>query len=204
MTLAEQAPELHLTVLNTALSALGCAVNHGMAPSRRLAVIDYSLPSSERRMWIFDLRIQRLLMQEYVAHGRNTGENFAVSFSNELGSNQSSLGLFRAAESYDGRNGYSLRLDGLERGVNDRARERAIVIHGADYVNPDWIDQQGRIGRSEGCPAVRREVATQVVDTLKDGQYVFAWYPDAHRINTSAFINCAPQRMAAAPGRSGS
>ena len=204
MALAEQAPELRLTVLNTALSALGCAVNHGMTPSRRLAVIDYSLPSSERRLWIFDLRIQRLLMQEYVAHGRNTGENFAVSFSNELGSNQSSLGLFRAAESYDGSNGYSLRLDGLESGVNDRARERAIVIHGADYVNPDWIDQQGRIGRSEGCPAVRREVATQVVNTLKDGQYVFAWYPDANWLKTSAFINCTPQRMAVAPGRSGS
>ena len=190
MTLAEQAPELHLTVLNTALSALGCAVNHGMAPSRRLAVIDYSLPSSERRMWIFDLRIQRLLMQEYVAHGRNTGENFAVSFSNELGSNQSSLGLFRAAESYDGRNGYSLRLDGLERGVNDRARERAIVIHGADYVNPDWIDQQGRIGRSEGCPALREQVARIVIDDLKQRQLVFAYAEDASWLQRGRSFAC--------------
>ena len=203
-SLLKTAPKLDRQVLGHALDAVSCASRQGTASADRLAVIDFSLPSSEKRLWIFDLKKRKLLLNDFVAHGAKSGDNLPSSFSNIEGSHQSSIGLFRTAESYSGKHGYSLRMDGLEPGFNDRARERAIVIHGADYVNPDWIDQQGRIGRSEGCPAVRREVATQVVDTLKDGQYVFAWYPDAHWINTSAFINCTPQRMAAVPGRNGS
>src|SRR5690606_17454312 len=115
------------------------AVSHGADPAARLAVIDFSLPSSERRMWIFDLERREVLLTDYVAHGNKSGDNHASAFSNVIGSHQSSLGLFRAAESYQGKHGYSLRMDGLEPGVNDRARERAIVIHGADYVDPTWI-----------------------------------------------------------------
>ncbi|MFA5631411.1 MAG: murein L,D-transpeptidase catalytic domain family protein [Porticoccaceae bacterium] len=196
-SLAAIAPELSRTVLKTALKATNCAVSHGTAEPRRLAIIDYSLPSTEKRLWIFDLQQRALLLQELVAHGRNSGELSATAFSNTLGSYQSSLGLFVGDESYSGKHGYSLRLDGLEAGVNDLARERAIVIHGADYVDPGWIDEHGRIGRSLGCPAVPRDAAQQVVDNLKDGQLIFTYYPDQEWLNSSSYLNCDTPRVAA-------
>ncbi len=203
--LGHQAPNLNRTVLGKAIAAMTCAVNHGLEPAARLAVIDFSLPSSEPRLWIFDLESHALLLEELVAHGRNSGDNLATDFSNIRGSHQSSIGLFRSSESYFGQHGYSLRMDGLEPGINDRARERAIVIHGADYVNQQWVERHGRIGRSHGCPAVSREVANQVVDTLKDGQFVFSFYPDQEWLATSAYLNCQPERVAAmvAPLRPG-
>lgn len=195
-SLSRQAPTLDKQVLTHAVAAMQCAVNNGATPARRLAVIDFSLPSSERRLWIFDLQRRRLLLQDYVAHGQKSGENLATRFSNTLGSHQSSIGLFRTAESYNGKHGYSLRMDGLEPGVNDLARERAIVIHPADYVNPAWIATQGRIGRSQGCPAVRPEVARMVVDSLKGGQFMFSWYPDQDWLQSSLYLNCKPARVA--------
>lgn len=188
--LAGLAPALDRQVLGHAVAAMQCAVSNGAQPARRLAVIDFSRPSSERRLWIFDLQEQRLLLEDLVAHGQNSGDNHATRFSNLLGSHQSSIGLFRTAESYSGKHGYSLRMDGLEPGVNDLARERAIVIHGADYVDPSWIARHGRIGRSQGCPAVRPEVARMVVDSLKGGQFMFSWYPDQQWLQSSALLNC--------------
>lgn len=200
--LAIQAPNMNRSVLDKAISAMRCAVNHGADQADRLAVIDFSLPSTEPRLWIFDLNSRSLILEELVAHGRNSGDNVATKFSNEQGSHQSSIGLFRASESYVGRHGYSLRMDGLEPGINDRARERAIVIHGADYVNNQWIERHGRIGRSHGCPAVSRQVADQVVDTLKDGQFIFSYYPDDHWLASSPYLNCKSERVATmiAPG----
>lgn len=189
-TLAAAAPDLSPQVLLSAVSAMQCAVAGGVKPADRLAVIDFSLPSSEQRLWIFDLVSQTLLLQDLVAHGQGSGDNFARSFSNIEGSHQSSIGLFRTQESYFGQHGYSLRMDGLEPGFNDLARQRAIVIHPAAYVDPGWIQQHGRIGRSHGCPAVRPEVASMVVDSLKGGQFMFSWYPDDHWLATSALINC--------------
>lgn len=194
--LARVAPALDAQVLTHAVAAMQCAVNNGARPAQRLAVIDFSLPSSERRLWIFDLQRKRLLLEDFVAHGQKSGDNHATRFSNILGSHQSSIGLFRTAESYTGKHGYSLRMDGLEPGVNDLARERAIVIHPADYVNPAWIATQGRIGRSQGCPAVRPEVARMVVDSLKGGQFMFSWYPDQDWLQSSAYLNCEPARVA--------
>ena len=194
--LARVAPSLDRQVLTHAVAAMQCAVNNGATPAQRLAVIDFSLPSSQRRLWIFDLQGTRLLLKDFVAHGMKSGENLATRFSNVVGSHQSSLGLFRTAESYSGKHGYSLRMDGLEPGVNDRARERAIVIHPAAYVNPAWIATQGRIGRSQGCPAVRPEVARMVVDSLKGGQFMFSWYPDRQWLQSSAYLNCKPARVA--------
>ena len=194
--LSQVAPTLNPKVLTHAVAAMQCAVNNGASPAQRLAVIDFSLPSSERRLWIFDLQQGRLLLKEFVAHGMKSGENLATRFSNVIGSHQSSIGLFRTAESYSGKHGYSLRMDGLEPGVNDLARERAIVIHPAAYVNPAWIATQGRIGRSQGCPAVRPEVARMVVDSLKGGQFMFSWYPDQQWLNSSAYLNCEPSRVA--------
>lgn len=188
--LAAQAPDLDPKVLRAAVSAMQCAVAGGVEPAQRLAVIDFSLPSSEQRLWIFDLARQQLLLQDLVAHGQGSGDNHAHTFSNIEGSHQSSIGLFRTQESYFGQHGYSLRMDGLEPGFNDLARQRAIVIHPADYVDPDWIQQHGRIGRSHGCPAVRPEVAGMVVDSLKGGQFMFSWYPDDHWQATSELINC--------------
>jgi len=195
-SLAQAAPELNPQVLKSALSAMQCAVSNGASPAQNLAVIDYSQPSTARRLWIFDLRKKTLVLRDLVAHGQKSGENFATQFSNNEGSHQSSLGLFRTQESYQGANGYSLRMDGLEPGINDSARVRAIVIHPASYVNPLWSQTQGRIGRSQGCPAVRPQVARQVVDKLKDGQFMFAWYPDQHWLQSSAYLNCKPRLVA--------
>jgi hypothetical protein len=193
-SLTRVAPGLDRQVLEHALAAMQCAVKHGAEPAQRLAVIDYAQPSTARRLWIFDLRQQRLLLNDLVAHGRMSGENLATRFSNTQDSHQSSLGLFRAAESYSGKHGYSLRMDGLEPGVNDRARERAIVIHAASYVDPRLARSQGRIGRSLGCPAVRPQVARMVVDQLKGGQFIFAWYPDQGWLQSSAYLNCPPRK----------
>lgn len=189
-SLASAATDLDPQVLTAAVTAMQCAVAGGAAPAERLAIIDFSLPSSEQRLWIFDLNEQRLLLQDLVAHGQGSGDNLANRFSNIEGSHQSSIGLFRTQESYFGRHGYSLRMDGLEPGFNDLARQRAIVIHSADYVDPSWIQRHGRIGRSHGCPAVRPEVAGMVVDSLKGGQFMFSWYPDDHWLATSELINC--------------
>lgn len=196
-SLLKVAPQLNQQVLSHALDAVQCASLQGSSNSAdRLAVIDFSLPSSEKRLWIFDLKQRQLLLHDFVAHGAKSGENHASNFSNINGSHQSSIGLFRSSESYRGKHGYSLRMDGLEPGFNDLARERAIVIHGADYVNPAWINSQGRIGRSQGCPAVRPEITKQVVDSLKDGQLVFTWYPDPEWLANSTFLNCPGPRLA--------
>ena len=195
-SLARSAPELNPTVLKSALGAVQCAVNNGEERSERLAVIDYSQPSTARRLWIFDLRKKTLVLRDLVAHGANSGENFATQFSNLEGSHQSCLGLFRTQESYLGTHGYSLRMDGLEPGFNDQARDRALVIHAAAYVSPVWSKREGRIGRSQGCPAVRPQVARQVVDKLKDGQFMFSWYPDQRWLKSSTYLNCKPQQVA--------
>lgn len=195
-SLSQAAPELNPQALKGALSAMQCAVNNGARQARHLAVIDYSQPSTARRLWIFDLNKKTVVLRDLVAHGQKSGENFATQFSNRLGSYQSSLGLFRTQESYEGSHGYSLRMDGLEPGFNDQARDRAIVIHAADYVNPLWSKRQGRIGRSQGCPAVRPQVARQVIDKLKGGQFMFSWYPDQRWLKSSAYLNCQPQQVA--------
>lgn len=201
--LAALAPDADPRMLASALRARQCAIGHGEAASQaRLAVIDYSLPSTTRRLWVFDLQQPRLLYREYVAHGRNSGDNLASRFSNEEGSLESSLGLYRTAETYTGGNGYSLRMDGLDPGFNDHARERAIVMHGAWYVDPDLAASQGRLGRSLGCPALRPGVASTVIDDLKHGQLLFAWYPDREWMARSRQLNCdAVVQAEPLPGR---
>lgn len=189
--LAQLADDADPKVLQLATRALECAERHGEVDSvERLAVIDYSRPSTEPRLWVFDLTEHTLVFREHVAHGRGSGANLAERFSNVEGSHQTSLGLFRTAETYVGGNGYSLRMDGLEPGVNDRARERAIVMHGADYVNPDVAERQGRLGRSFGCPAVRRGIAKPMIDSLAGGQLLFAYYPDPDWLESSPFLAC--------------
>ena len=189
--LTRAAPTADPSVLTLAARAAECARLEGSGDEvDRLAVIDYSRPSDEPRLWVFDLDRGRLLFEELVAHGRGTGERLAERFSNAEGSHMSSLGLFRATEPYDGGNGYSLRLEGLEPGFNDRALDRAIVMHGAPYVSEDLIRQQGRIGRSWGCPAVRSAIARRMIDTLKNGALLFAYYPDRKWLHESSYLQC--------------
>ena len=173
--LSALAPRANPEAIGLALDAMACAQAHGEGvDATRLTLIDSSLPSLTPRLWVFDLASRTLMFEEYVAHGRNSGDNFARSFSNEESSLQTSLGLFLTRDTYQGHNGYSLRLDGLDKGLNDRALARAIVVHGAPYVDPGAGAKQGRLGRSFGCPALRTAVAAQVIDTIKGGNFVFS------------------------------
>jgi hypothetical protein len=161
-----------------ALQAVECARRHGAGvDATRLAIIDYDLPSRQPRLWVFDLDRGTLLFREHVAHGRNSGADLATDFSNRAGSRQSSLGLFLTADTYQGGNGYSLRMHGLSGSLNDNAYERLIVMHGADYVDAAAAQRQGRLGRSWGCPAVRTAVAVPLIDSLRGGQFLFAHGP---------------------------
>jgi hypothetical protein len=168
---------LHPEALHRALLAWDELHALGEAQCPLLTVIDYGLPSTEKRMWVFDLASEHVLFHELVAHGRNSGEDLALTFSNADGSFMSSLGAFVTGSSYDGHNGYSLRLRGTEPDVNDHAEERAIVMHGAPYVDEAIALQQGRLGRSLGCPAVRPAIARELIDTIKDGSVLYAWHP---------------------------
>lgn len=182
-----------LGVLALALQARRCALAAGdvdEAHAGRLTVIDYGLPSTARRMWVIDVPSGEVLFWERVAHGRNTGEDLASSFSNREGSNQSSLGLMRTDDTYIGKNGYSLRLDGLEPGVNDHVRSRAVVVHGAWYAREDFVAEHGRLGRSYGCPALDDAVAREVIDAIKGGTLLFAYYPDPDWLGSSPYLRC--------------
>jgi L,D-transpeptidase catalytic domain len=178
-------------VLDLAMRAWRCGREAGVSTSPLLTVIDYSLPSTERRLWVIDVQARRVLFHELVAHGEGSGENRAVSFSNRPGSRQSSIGVMRTEDTYVGSQGYSLRLTGLEPGVNDRAFERHIVMHGADYVSPQTAAALGRLGRSWGCPALPHATSRRVIDRIKGGSVVFAYYPDRAWLAQSSFLGCA-------------
>lgn len=189
--LKREAPRIESQVLKKALAASSCAAAQGIAvPSPLLTVIDYSKPSVEPRLWVFDLEKRKLLFEELVAHGQGSGDNFARRFSNDLGSLMTSLGLFLTGGIYQGRNGYTMRLVGLEPGFNDQSSARAIVMHGAAYVSEAMARNLGRLGRSWGCPAVRKEVAKKLIDSIRDGSLLFAYYPDTEWHKNSKFLNC--------------
>lgn len=145
-----------------------------------LTLIDFSRPSTEKRLYVFDMKQHKLLFSSVVSHGKNSGDNYATSFSNEYGSYKSSLGFYLTESTYQGKNGYSLILNGLEKGINDRARERAIVMHGAAYANPAVVSKGGRLGRSFGCPAVPQKLSRPIIDAIKGGSvmYIYAETPD--------------------------
>lgn len=140
-----------------------------------ITIIDYSKPSNTERFFVIDLENKKLLYKTCVAHGKNTGENMAVSFSNKPGSLQSSLGFFRTAETIYCDKGYSLCIDGLEAGINDNARKRSIIIHGAFYADPEFVAKYGYTGRSWGCPALPRKLTKEIIDTIKGGTCIFIY-----------------------------
>ncbi|MFN3997783.1 murein L,D-transpeptidase catalytic domain family protein [Algoriphagus sp.] len=153
-----------------------------------LTVIDFTLPSTEKRLWVIDVEKREILLNSVVAHGRNTGELMATNFSNTHESFQSSLGFYKTAETYQGKHGYSLRLDGLEKGFNDQARARAIVIHGADYAREEFAKTTGRLGRSLGCPALPPELSAKVIDLIKDGSLLFIYGNDNKYLSQSVLV----------------
>ncbi|BBD79664.1 murein L,D-transpeptidase catalytic domain family protein [Aerosticca soli] len=196
-----QAPLADPRVIELALAAVRCAQSSGVGlKAQRLAVIDYSRSSREPRLWVFELATGRLLYQEVVAHGQGSGEDVPTRFSNAGNSHASSLGLFVTGDPYIGHNGYSLRLLGLDPGFNDAALARAIVIHGAAYVDPEAARRRGRLGRSWGCPALRSAVARPIIDVLKSGQFVFSYYPDQQWLTRSAMLKCEAARRLAGRG----
>ena len=153
-----------------------------------LTVIDFTKPSTEKRLFVIDLKLKKILFISYVAHGRNSGEKYATSFSNREGSFKSSLGFYKTENTYYGKNGYSLVLDGLERGINDKAKERAIVMHGATYADPSTIRSCGRLGRSLGCPALPLAVSKKIIDTIKGGTLLYIHGNDKTYASRSTFI----------------
>jgi hypothetical protein len=199
-----QAETLRPAVLELALAAYARAEEQGQVERPRLTVIDYELPSYSKRLWVIDMTNGRVLHEEWVAHGMGSpigsGGDMerALAFSNQCGTKKSSLGLFRTAETYQGQHGYSLRLDGLEQGVNDAARERTIVVHPADYVTSERAEQR-IVGRSWGCPAVRPTISRQLIDDIKDGSLVFTYFPDDGWLQRSPYLAHA---AAAAPATS--
>lgn len=157
--------------------------------SHLLTVCDFSLSSTQKRLWVIDLNDKKILFNSLVAHGKNTGEEFARKFSNTESSLQSSLGFYVTESTYNGSNGFSLKLHGMDKGFNDRALQRAIVMHGADYVSEDFIKSQRRIGRSWGCPAVPTALAKPIINTIKDKNVIFIYYPDENYLSSSVWLN---------------
>ena len=143
------------------------------ADKQTLTVIDFDLPSTEKRLWVLDLGKKEILFHTLVAHGHNSGENEATNFSNTDQSNMSSLGFYATGSEYEGKHGHSLRLQGLDEGVNNNAASRSIVMHGADYVSEDFIKQNGRLGRSLGCPALPMDQYSQIIDVVNGGTCLF-------------------------------
>lgn len=149
----------------------------GLIKKEILTLIDFSLSANTKRLWVIDLATNTILFHSLVAHGKNTGDEFATKFSNQNSSFQSSLGFYSTGEIYQGKHGASLKLDGLEEGLNNNARSRAIVIHGADYVSDKFIKQNKRLGRSLGCPALPKQLNMPIITTIKDKSLLFIYHP---------------------------
>lgn len=189
-TINQQADNLDQSILRLGLKAYLKAKHEGIANKNLLTIIDYSKPSTERRLWVIDVKKEKVLFNTWVTHGKNSGNNLATSFSNKPGSLKSSLGVFvTTRDPYVGSNGYSLRLIGLEPGINDKAYERALVFHGAWYADKSMVKKYGTLGRSWGCPAVSDRTARSLINTIKDKSLVMAYYPDRKWLNHSNFLS---------------
>jgi hypothetical protein len=185
-----QASNIDPKVLHYSLIAYANAKKRGLDSKQILTIIDYSKPSNQKRLWVFDLKRGHTLFNTYVAHGKNSGGLMANSFSNADGSLKSSLGVFMTDDTtYMGDKGLALRLHGLEPGINDHAYERSVVFHGAWYANPDNIASRGQAGRSWGCPAVPTDTIKSLANTIKADTIVVAYYPDRKWLNSSKFLS---------------
>jgi hypothetical protein len=178
--------EISFEIFNTAITGYQEVTN--LKKKNLISIIDFSMPSTKKRFFVIDLENKRLIYKCFVAHGKNSGDNYAESFSNKPGSLKSSLGFFITAETYFGKHGYSLRLEGLEKGINDNARTRELVIHGANYVSEVFIKKNGRLGRSWGCPALPVENSKEIIDKISGGSCLFIYSNDNNYKKNSAFL----------------
>jgi hypothetical protein len=181
-------PALNSGVFELAVHAYNKARSKGMDDRGILTIVDYTLPSSDKRLWVVDLNQEEILSHTYVTHGRGTGALFAKHFSNENNSHESSVGLFLTGDAYHGHVGYALRLHGLEHGYNDNAESRAIVVHGAVYANPSFIRKYGRLGRSLGCFALPEANYKRIISLIKNGTLIFSYYPVPSWLTHSRYL----------------
>ncbi len=183
-----QADNLDPLVLKLGLTAYLKARKKGLDDKQLLTIVDYSKPSNQRRLWVVNLKTNKILFNTYVAHGKNSGGVNSTSFSNQPTSLKSSLGVFVTSETYEGHNGYSLRMEGLERGVNDNAYARDIVFHGARYVSQEIAKVRGALGRSWGCMAIDEHLVKPLINTIKNKTLIVAYYPDKKWLKNSEFL----------------
>jgi len=188
--------ELQLDTLNLSRKAFNYAVKGfsrlqaqgALQNTSIISIVDFSLPSNKKRLFVIDMTNGALLFNTFVSHGRGSGKAMATRFSNKPGSNMSSLGFYVTGSTYMGEHGMSLRLQGLEKGINDKALKRGIVMHSAAYVEEDYIQQRGYSGRSEGCPAIPEEFQQPVIETIKDGSCLFLYSPNKFYITHSKIV----------------
>lgn len=183
--------DLQKGAINKVLTTLRCSREIKVSNNNILTVIDYSLPSSEKRLWVFDLAKQEMLFHTYVSHGITSGALLTNFFSNKYNSKASSIGVYTTEQSYYGREGLSLRLDGLDRGFNDNASGRSVVMHGGWYVDEQFIKRYGRPGRSWGCPALPLDVVEPVIKKIKNKSLFVIYYPNDNWFSSSRFLNCS-------------
>jgi hypothetical protein len=189
--------EWNLTAKGVSESAFNYAVKgynylqiKNLLPKKNvLTIIDYSQPSNSKRLFVIDMISGKILFNTLVAHGKNSGLEYAEQFSNEEESHKTSLGVFITGQTYIGENGYSLQLSGCEKGINDKAKKRAIVIHGAAYANEDFLQSNGYLGRSYGCPALPQKISKKIIDVIKNGSCVFLYHPTKKYTTLSKILN---------------
>jgi hypothetical protein len=187
-----QEPALNPEAFRIALSGYRSLCAKGLVNRDSLiTIIDYTLPSSEERFFVINLRQNRVIYRTLVAHGRNSGELYATRFSNRAQSHQSAIGFFITGSPYFGGQGYSMLLTGVDTGYNDQARMRSIVVHGARYATPQYVKQYGRLGRSFGCPALPPYVNAEIINSIRDGSVIFSYYPDKDYIQESVVLGAA-------------
>lgn len=186
--LSAKAQNLSPQVVKLGLEAYDKARAQGLDAQQLLTIVDYSKPSTEPRLWVLDLKTDKVLFQELVAHAQNSGGNIPTTFSDTPSSHMSSLGLYLTEQTYDGHHGNTLRLAGLEKGFNDKAQSREIVMHAANYVSQTFADIHGRLGRSWGCFALNPAVAQPVINTIKGGTLLFAYYPEQSWLEHSSYL----------------
>lgn len=178
----------NLLCFTKAYEAYKTLISNDLVENHLLTIVDFSLSSTVERLWVIDMLSHEVVLQSLVAHGIKSGDEFATRFSNTKNSFQSSLGVYLTGEVYNGRNGLSLRLDGLNAGYNNLARERGVVIHGANYVSESYIERNGRLGRSQGCPAVSTEINAKLIELIKDKSVLFIYHPHLESATASKSI----------------
>lgn len=178
-----------LESFSKALEGFYALKNKGLIQKNYLTIIDFSMSSKTKRLWVIDMNENKILFNSLVAHGKNSGDDYANTFSNNNQSNKSSLGFFATAEIYQGHHGLSLKLDGLEKGINDNARKRSVVVHGANYVSDAFVKIHNRLGRSQGCPALPVELSKKIIETIKDKSCLFIYHSSRSYVQSSKLIS---------------